>query len=316
MTCARHSSSCWAAGAVWGAEETSLDAWAATEAAGQSELPDAELSFQYWQQGTVLPQQSAAGPQQDPAEHIAAGGEQEDADPQAGAMAAEGGLEDTQAGGRGADAQAGTAAGRDGGAGGQAGEAPEGGPRAGRPPRHWACRLCTFGDNPRHSLRCEVCQHLRGTTLESVTGGADSQQAQRGGREAGRSAGQLSPWLAGAGRQPGAGRPVEGRKPPVPRATRQRRGISDLFSEPQAPLLPAPVSSEQLRPQQMQAQTGADLWKQFDAQTCRWQCARCLAWIHAAQQTEHEDYHFAFMLQGEPASAVKRLKLTRLTAAP
>ena len=256
------------------------------------------------------------GPQQDPAEHIAVAGEPGGADPQAGAMPAEAGLEDTRAGVRGADAQADIAAAWDGEADGQAREAPEGGPRSGRLPRHWACKLCTFGENPRHSLRCEVCQHLRGTTLESVTGSTGSQQAQPSGHEAGRSAGQLNSWLAGAGKQPGAGRPFELRKLQVPRATKQRRGISGFFSDPQAPLLPAPVSSEQLQPQQTQAQTGAAQWKNFDAQTCRWQCARCLAWIHAAQQTEHEDYHFAFMLQGKPALAVKRLKLTHLTAAP
>ena len=256
-------------------------------------------------------------PQQDPAEHVAAAGEQEGADPQAGARAAEGGLEDTRAGGRGAHAQPpDTAAAQDGEADGQAGEAPEGGPRPGRPPRHWACKLCTFGENLRHSLRCEVCQQLRGTTLESFTGSTDSQPAQPSGHEAGRSAGQLHSWLAGAGKQPGAGRPAEGRKPPVPRTSKQRRGISGFFPEPQAPLLPVPVSSEQLQSQQTQAQTGAAQWINFDAQTHRWQCARCLAWVHAAQQTEHEDYHFAFMLQGEPASAVKRLKLTHLTAAP
>ncbi len=225
-------------------------------------------------------------------------------------------VEDTQTGGRGADARAGTAPAGDGEADGQAGKAPEGGPRPGRPPRCWACKLCTFGENPRHTLRCEVCQHLRGTTLESFTGSTDSQQARPSSHEAGRSAGQPGSWLAGAGKQPGAGRPIEGRKPPVPRATKQRRGISGFFAEPQAPMQPAPESSEQLQQQPTQAQTGATHWKTFDAQTHRWQCARCLSWIHAAQQTEHEDYHLAFMLQGEPALVVKRLKPTHLTAAP
>ena len=138
----------------------------------------------------------------------------------------------------------------------------------------WSCNLCTFAGNPQLNLRCEVCQNVRGSMPDSLLGnaaqGSGSQASQR---VAGGSASQ-------AGRNGCVA-------VPQPRHQLNFKEAALSWKQPNFP------SAKRLKVMH----SSNSSWKQQDACSNRWQCARCLEWVPTNSKSEHEDFHFALTLE-------------------
>ena len=165
----------------------------------------------------------------------------------------------------------------------------------------WACKLCTFAANPSHSIRCEVCETVRGSTLQDYKPPAaaapdtfsdrqtqempvapavqisSTQNKRQTSKQQQRSiAGFLGPGLNSKTTQVGAS-----------------GAHADASScENEGDMVESPLQLP-----------NASVWTRVDFHTeVRWQCAKCKCWFQSGQKAEHDDYHLALDLQKQSAA--------------
>lgn len=170
--------------------------------------------------------------------------------------------------------------------------------------RAWACKLCTFAANPSHSIRCEVCETVRGSALQDFRPSMVSvstnlvmpcQAAPLGHKE--RHAVLPSRSQSSKHSQHSIAKFLGSRKP--------------LNAEAEAAVPTTEPSAGQNTDQPRQGCAAVQQEKsvtcpewtraEFDTEV-RWQCARCKCWLQSGQKAEHDDYHLALDLQHESSA--------------
>ncbi|KAA6417424.1 MAG: DNA polymerase kappa-like [Trebouxia sp. A1-2] len=168
----------------------------------------------------------------------------------------------------------------------------------------WACKLCTFAENPSHSIRCEVCETVRGSTLQdykaspSAAAGPEASTARpkltqttsqapgihnAGNRNTRQTNKQQQRSIAGF-LGPGIGKSAQAAEPSLHLDTSQSNAYRSADE-------PAQQASNELG------------WARVDFHTeVRWQCAKCKCWFQTGQKAEHDDFHLALELhhQSDP----------------
>ena len=175
----------------------------------------------------------------------------------------------------------------------------------------WACKLCTFAENPSHSIRCEACDTTRGSTLQ------DFQHTSSASRLQSRGIGVLQGWqcpplealgaagggllhdtvtLCGAHRSNGNAESLQ--QPTVSKHSKQK--ISSKRSQQTiSGFLDAGLVVKRWHTQQSDnnravctsASTGV-----------KWQCSKCQQYFLLNEQAEHNDYHVALDLHRQSFS--------------
>ncbi|KAL3138793.1 hypothetical protein ABBQ32_005635 [Trebouxia sp. C0010 RCD-2024] len=166
--------------------------------------------------------------------------------------------------------------------------------------RAWACKLCTFAANPSHSIRCEVCDNVRGSALQDYR----------------PSNGDVSPSVSMSCQA--ASHPGHTERPAVLSSRtqsnkRSQHSIAKFLGSRKPTKADAWVPSTEAnampsthQPSQGHATVYQDgpvpclAWTRVDFdKEVRWQCAKCKCWLQTEQKPEHEDYHLALDLQHE-----------------
>ena len=158
----------------------------------------------------------------------------------------------------------------------------------------WVCGLCTFAANPCHSIRCEVCESVRGSTLREyrppdVAAGMDT--------DAGRG-------HTASAREPAAVALVNNFRGKKQSSKQQQRSIAGFLgpwvhnhADAVLPSLEVDEpTSRQGSPdvEGVQQHSNVSAWVRVDFHTeVRWQCAKCKCWFQTGQKAEHDDYHLA-----------------------
>ena len=170
----------------------------------------------------------------------------------------------------------------------------------------WACRLCTFAVNPYHSIRCQICDTVRGTTLQEYR----PPTADVSGDD--RQSSQLAPPGQNE-RQQGLNARLQHKRQ---RSKRSQHSIARfLGSRNQSGAEADPMTASVVHPRQgnvtvhheKSAACTASAWTrvQFDTEV-RWQCAKCKCWLQTEQKAEHEDFHLALDLQHQSSGTQQR----------
>ena len=158
--------------------------------------------------------------------------------------------------------------------------------------RSWACRLCTFATNPHHSIRCEVCDTVRGSSLQDYRPAAassnDSLDDQNQLAKSG-SAGQADHLAAGVKKQ-------DNRRSSNTLANFLGSKSSVHANNAAVPSIDVRQGDEQAEDDTAGANNQRWLRVKFHTEV-RWQCQQCKGWFQTGQKTEHEDYHLALDLQ-------------------
>lgn len=162
----------------------------------------------------------------------------------------------------------------------------------------WACKLCTFAANPSHSIRCEVCDTIRGSTLQDYrppAANASESVDARASTQAAPSTHAEHQFAMPSRRKASKG---------------SQRTIANFMGS--AGVKRAEVDtmsiglhdSRQNNAHVEHDKTEADGWIRVELHAeVRWQCMRCKCWFQTGQKAEHEDYHLALDLQQQSTSA-------------
>lgn len=156
----------------------------------------------------------------------------------------------------------------------------------------WACKLCTFAANPNHSLRCEVCDTVRGSTLQDYREPAADVSIDVGQSAPSCQSERLSGSNANLTRKSQSSK-------------RSQHSISRFLGSRKQ----SGTEADAVTPNTMHCRQGkatvqpeksaaCSAWTrvEFDSEV-RWQCAKCKCWLQTEQKAEHEDYHLALDLQ-------------------
>ena len=163
----------------------------------------------------------------------------------------------------------------------------------------WACRLCTFAENPSHSIRCEVCETVRGSTLQDYKA---SPSAAAGPPEASTAKGKVTQTMSQA--------PVvlnAGNRNKRQTNKQQQRSIAGFLgpgtgksaqaAEPSLHLDVSESNADRSAAEPAQQAPSESGWARVDFHTeVRWQCAKCKCWFQTGQKAEHDDFHLALEL--------------------
>ena len=161
----------------------------------------------------------------------------------------------------------------------------------------WACRLCTFAANPSHSIRCEVCETVRGSTLQDYK--ASSCAASAGVPEASTARPKVTQTMSQA--------PVVLNRNKRQNNKQQQRSIAGFLGSGIGKSAQAAEPSLHLDMSESNADGSAAApapqapiesgWARVDFHTeVRWQCAKCKCWFQTGQKAEHDDFHLAVEL--------------------
>lgn len=169
----------------------------------------------------------------------------------------------------------------------------------------WACRLCTFAENPSHSIRCEVCETVRGSTLQDYKA---SPSAAAGAPEASAARPKVTQTTSQA--------PVvlsTGNRNKRQTNKQQQRSIAGFLgpgicksaqtAEPGLHLDMSESNADRAAAESAQQAPNESGWVRVDFHTeVRWQCAKCKCWFQTGQKAEHDDFHLALELhhQSDP----------------
>lgn len=156
----------------------------------------------------------------------------------------------------------------------------------------WACKLCTFAANPNHLLRCDVCDTVRGSTLQGYREPAtdvaiDVRQS-------------VPPCQSERyqGSNAGLTRKSQSRKHPQHSIAKFLGSMKQSGAEADGatPNIMHSRQGEATVQQEKSVACSAWIRAEFDSEV-RWQCAKCKCWLQTEQKAEHEDYHLALGLQ-------------------
>lgn len=197
---------------------------------------------------------------------------------------------------------------------------PEGRPSKGKA---WACKLCTFAENPSHSIRCEVCETVRGSTLQDYRPAASAAASAAAPADVETDRGKTQPALVTPVIPAAHASSMRSRRPT---SKQQQRSIAGFLGpgvskQSEASILKHEAgTAKQDAAGEQYSQHPACIstsdWARVDFHTeVRWQCAKCKSWFQTGQKAEHDDYHLALELHQQttagPArtlSSVKRHK--------
>lgn len=173
----------------------------------------------------------------------------------------------------------------------------------------WICKLCTYADNPSHSIRCEICDTTRGSRLQDVPYAKATANFKREGVGT-KSGAQAVPPAGAFGSHDLHSRPAtfdvqadtagnsERRQPqgsskrgrPKASSKRSQQSISGFLGAPAAAKRPSPSVQSDLCNSSRSSPQSTD---------AKWQCHRCKQWFHLGEQAEHNDYHVALDLHAQ-----------------
>ena len=164
----------------------------------------------------------------------------------------------------------------------------------------WACKLCTFAENPSHSIRCEVCETVRGSTWQDHRLTPSATSTALDASATGLRAAQPEPHAS-------AVHTISMRNKRQSSKQQQRsiagflgsgvsKGIKVGESDHAAETVDSGHShSHVVEPAQQPPNESG--WLRVDFHTeVRWQCAKCQCWFQTGQKAEHDDYHLALEL--------------------
>ena len=173
----------------------------------------------------------------------------------------------------------------------------------------WACQLCTFAANPSHSIRCEVCDTVRGSTLQHYRPPAVNAREAVDARPSTQTASstQTEQQVAIPSRRKGS----KGLQHTIAKflgsaGTKCAEVDTANIGSPDSTHNSAHVEHKEVE---------ASGWIKVELHAeVRWQCRKCKCWFQTGQKAEHDDYHLALELQQQstyaqqPQHSVKRLK--------
>ena len=169
--------------------------------------------------------------------------------------------------------------------------------------RAWACKLCTFAANPSHSIRCEVCDTVRGSTLQ------DYRPPTADGSMSDRVPSQLER-LGSTDRQCALVIPSKKQN-----SKHSQHSIARFLGCPN----PTRAESDSWTSNTADSRKGSatvhheksavcSAWTRVEFDTeVRWQCSKCKCCLQTEQKAEHEDYHLALDLQHQ-STAVQQTR--------
>ena len=176
--------------------------------------------------------------------------------------------------------------------------------------RAWACKLCTFAANPSHSIRCQICDTVRGTTLQDYR--PPTTDVSRDDKQFSQPA------------PPSQSERYQGSNAVSTRGKRQSSQRSQhsiarfLGSVKQSSAEADALTSSTMRSSQGNATVHHEVspacsaWTRVEFDTeVRWQCAKCKSWLQTEQKAEHEDYHLALDFQHQSCGIHSRTDHTQ-----
>ena len=169
--------------------------------------------------------------------------------------------------------------------------------------RTWACKLCTFAENPSHSIRCEVCDTTRGSTLQDVQHTSLTSAARATGIGVLSTLQCAPPILMGEGRntEPCSGLTSFAAQQSIAERLHQssapkpnrHKGSSKRSQQSISGFLDAGLAAKRSN-QCTPVSSAAVIESTYTGQ--KWQCSKCKQWLHLSEQVEHNDYHLALDL--------------------
>lgn len=157
----------------------------------------------------------------------------------------------------------------------------------------WACKLCTFAANPNHSIRCQVCDTVRGTTLQDYRPPTTDVPGDD------RKSSQLSP-PSHSERHPGSNAGLQRKRQSSERSQHSIARFLGARNQSGAEAVATTPSIAHQKPgvatihHEKSAASSASAWTRVEFDTeVRWQCAKCECCLQTEQKAEHEDYHLA-----------------------
>lgn len=167
----------------------------------------------------------------------------------------------------------------------------------------WACRLCTYAENPSHSIRCEVCDTTRGSTLQDVQHnrstsnfGPEGIGTKLGLQHAAKVLSSDSQPLkrpASSGTHMAMPSTAEPWQPPVIGRTSRPKASGKRAQQSMSSFLDAGKSAKRAAVQTIMSNRSSSDAVFTEA---KWQCHRCKQWFQLGEQAEHHDYHVALDL--------------------
>jgi len=168
----------------------------------------------------------------------------------------------------------------------------------------WACRLCTFAENPSHSIRCEVCETVRGSTLQdhkASPAAAAAPEASTARPNVTQTASQ-APVVLGTGNR-NKRQTFKQQQRSIAGFLGPGIGKSAQAAEPSLHLDMSESNADRSAAEPAQQAPRESGWARVDFHTeVRWQCAKCKCWFQTGQKAEHDDFHLALELhhQSDP----------------
>lgn len=179
----------------------------------------------------------------------------------------------------------------------------------------WACKLCTYADNPYHSIRCEICDTTRGSTLQDVQYGKHPSNLGREG--VGTKLGQHIPQGGSTishalhsrpasceAQAEGAGNPAQP-QPHVTSKAGRSRGSSKRSQQTISGFLGVASAAKRPNPS-VQSVVTSSYHSNPLFTDAKWQCHRCKQWFQLGEQAEHNDYHVALDLHRQSDGSDQR----------
>lgn len=174
----------------------------------------------------------------------------------------------------------------------------------------WVCKLCTFAENPSHTIRCEICDTTRGSTLQDVQHKSCSNFRPEGiGIKLRMQHGPQLNTDAGSSQQShpgpsatqicGIGRALQeaARPNPLPVSRPSKvKGSSKRSQQSISGYLDAQQDTKRINVQMVTSDRQQSNTHKSVYSDARWQCQKCKQWYQLGEQAEHMDYHVALEL--------------------
>ena len=174
----------------------------------------------------------------------------------------------------------------------------------------WACKLCTFAENPSHTIRCEVCDTTRGSTLQDVQRkpvssfrpeGIDTKSKMQLGSQVDTDAGISQPLhpRSDVTRIGNTGRALHGGdRPDVLTMSKPNKvkGSGKRSQQSISGYLDAQQDTKRINAQAVSSDKLQHNTQKSIYSDAKWQCYKCKQWFQLGEQAEHIDYHVALDL--------------------